>query len=122
MDVFEAIMNLLAILMELLVAHRDKDKSVYEAALEKLVKIVPAYKDKWHKLVGLGIQFLITLCDIRRGREGIVFLTKDHYQKIEEEGIFYWKKVNIIGKINFTEISTVSTQIKGRRSIFARGF
>ena len=96
LDIFSAIMELLGILMELLVAHRDKDKPRYEASLKNLVKIVPAYKDKWHELVGHGIQFLITLFDIRRGREGIVYLTKDHYQKIEEDGIFYWKKVNII--------------------------
>ena len=95
-DVFEAIMDLLAILLKILIAHRDKDISVYQAALENLVKIVPAYKDKWNHLVGLGIQFLITLFDIRRGREGIVYLTKDHYRKVEEEGIIYWKKVNII--------------------------
>ena len=48
----------------------------------------------WSCTLVLGVQFDITLFDIRRGREGIAMLTRDHFEPHESDGYQYYKKVN----------------------------
>ena len=48
---------------------------------ENIAKLPAGYQKKFHCLLQASAQFLITLLDIRRGREGLAELTKDHYEK-----------------------------------------
>ena len=89
-----AIFQLGGVVEELFEARLAKDKIRYNAALEK---IPIEYHDKYHCLLSLLVQFIITYFDGRRGIEGIAFLLKTHWAVSDENGKKYLKKVNISG-------------------------
>ena len=89
-DTLNAIWDLCAKLEYLLEA---RDSENYEAYMEALDQIPFAWKHKYHELLRICIQFLLTLLDIRRGNEGLELLTKEHFELMEEAGIKFYKKV-----------------------------
>ena len=63
----------------------------YEDNIEKLPD---QCKKRFHYMLQASAQFLITLLDIRRGREGLIKLTKDHYTKrySRKKDMYYYCK------------------------------
>lgn len=91
LEVQSAIHKLLGNLNALMRHRKNGDPVSYEEALRKLPH---EYKHRYHELIVFGGQYTVAKFDVRRGQEGIEYLTKSHYV-IEEDGDFkYWRKVN----------------------------
>ena len=90
-DTLDAIWSLCSNLEKLLEARKSKDGNAY---LEALAKIPHEWRDRYHELLRICIQFLVTLLDVRRGNEGLEFLTKHHFELREEGGFKFFAKVS----------------------------
>ena len=65
-------------------AREAKDEFEYQDALEELPF---EWRHSYPELLCFIIQYMVTILDIRRGQEGIQHITKDFYEKREENGI-----------------------------------
>ena len=93
LEVQNAIHKLLGHLQKVMRHRKNGDPVSYEAALKDLPH---EYKHKYHELIVLGAQYTITKFDVRRGREGIELLTKNHYEIVEENGFRFYRKVSTV--------------------------
>ena len=75
-----------------MVAREALDQEKY---LEALNELPGNFRNSYHDLLRMCVQFIIHCMDCRRGTEGIELLTKDHFKIAEEGGIKYWEKVNV---------------------------
>ena len=89
-EVTAGIHTLLGNLQTLMKHRRDQNLSAYMSALNK---IPPDYRQKYHILLVWGAQYTVTCFDLRRGREGIEFLTKHHFNLVEKDGFKFLEKV-----------------------------
>lgn len=62
--------------------------------LKTVAELPTAYRDNWHLLLRLVVQFVVTMYDCRRACEGLEFLTKTHFEIEESNGMKYFKKVS----------------------------
>ena len=70
-------------------AREAKDEFEYQDALEELPF---EWRHSYPELLCFIVQYMVTILDIRRGQEGIQHLTKDFYEKREENGIKFFAK------------------------------
>ena len=89
-EVTAGIHKLLGNLQIVMKHRRDGNLSNYMAALNK---IPPNYRHKYHILLVIGAQYTVTCFDLRRGSEGIEFLTKHHFKLVEKDGFKFLEKV-----------------------------
>ena len=89
-ETLDAIWSLCGKLEKLLEAKFNLDQSGYNEALRNLPE---KWRNNWHNLLRICIQFIVTMFDIRRGVEGIETLTKEHFQFFEENGKKTFQKV-----------------------------
>ena len=75
-DVLFKIIGLLAKYQKIMEVRKMKNYAAYHKALDELS---PDVRDSYHKYLTYGAQFIITLFDCRRGREGLREINKDHY-------------------------------------------
>ena len=79
-------------LQEVLEARLAKDQIRYQSALQHLPD---QYRNSYHVLLTLLVQFDVTFFDGRRGAEGIEKLTQQTWKFHEENGVKYLKKVGL---------------------------
>jgi len=61
---------------------------------ENIAKLPFSCRKRFHYMLQASAQFLMTLLDCRRGRKGLVKLTKDHYKKCysRKHDLYYYSK------------------------------
>ena len=71
---------------------RISDKTKLQDAVSRLPQ---QYHGSYHYLLQSMVQFVMTMFDVRRGKDGLDMLTKDHFQKCHytQGGYDYYKKV-----------------------------
>ena len=89
-EFLDSLHRMLANLQNVMKYRNESQLGSYQEALNLLPN---EYKNTYHILLVLGAQYIVTTYDIRRGREGIEFLTKKHFQVAEENGFKFYKKV-----------------------------
>ena len=96
-ETLDAILSLGAILVRILEARLVKDSDAYNKAINELPN---SYKHEWHILLRLVVQFVVTMYDCRRAKEGLELLTKTHFEIAESKGLKFFKKVGIFSEIS----------------------
>ena len=91
-NVTAAIHKLLGNLQALMKHRKNRNGPRYMAALNK---IPSEYRHKYHILLVEGAQYTVTCFDLRRGQEGIEFLTKGHFKLVKKDGFIFLEKVMI---------------------------
>ena len=89
-ETLNAIFGLCKNLENLLEARKDKNEVAYEEALKK---IPHEFRNKYHELARINVQFLVGLFDCRRGVEGIQDLRKEHFEKRTRGDFMFFQKV-----------------------------
>ena len=84
------IFKLLAAVQGVMAARKNKDREAYEQAKNHLPV---SYHENYHMLMQCGAQFILTLYNCRRGRQGISFMTRNHFAKKYVDGQYFYVKV-----------------------------
>ena len=90
-DTLKAVWDICKSLENVFEARGLEDDGKYRQALEKIPN---AWQSRYHELLQMCVQVVITFCELRRGHGDLRALTKDQYQLREEGDVKFYEKVN----------------------------
>ena len=91
-EVIAAIHKLLGQVLTVMKFRMESNPIGYEKALKSLPA---AHRNNYHELLVLGAEYVVISFDMRRGQEGVEFLTKAHFQIVDKDGLKRFEKVHI---------------------------
>ena len=91
-NVVASIHKFLGQIQKVMEARVQSNPHSYETALKSLPH---EFRNNYHEYLQLGAEYVVMTFDIRRGREGMADLVKDHFEIVEENGFKYFKKVKL---------------------------